>query len=138
MQTQPIPPADIHVPSFTPVALARTRSDGWTPRRQRQYVLALCMLGSSADALRAVQISRASLHNLKRRPDAASFNQACRDATFQGQQRVFGLIMDRVTHGHVKITASTNAQRIDFAYGPDLDLMRGALRTPPSTSPPQS
>ena len=47
-------------PEFTPVALERVRHDGWTPERQRLFLVALAALGTVDAAAQAVGMSRIS------------------------------------------------------------------------------
>lgn len=61
---------------FTPVPV-RYRRDGWTPERQRLYVLALYETGHRGKAARRVGMTEQSAARLRRRPDAASFARAC-------------------------------------------------------------
>lgn len=60
----------------TPVVRTRRRRDGWTPERQRAFLLALRDTGSIAGALASVGLSRVSLHRLRNRPDAKHFEAA--------------------------------------------------------------
>jgi molybdenum-dependent DNA-binding transcriptional regulator ModE len=57
-------------PEFTPVALDRVRHDGWTPERQRLFLVALAAMGTVDSAAQAVGMSRISAYNLKKRADA--------------------------------------------------------------------
>lgn len=52
---------------FTPVALTRTRVDGWTSARQRAFVDALSRMGVVAAAARSVGMTETSAYNLRRR-----------------------------------------------------------------------
>jgi len=61
---------------FTPVPV-RYRSDGWTPERQRHYVVALFATGHRGKAARAVGMTEQSAARLRRRPDAVSFARVC-------------------------------------------------------------
>jgi hypothetical protein len=71
---------------FTPVRL-RARADGWTPERQRAYVLALARWGSGRLAAEHVGLSEQSAARLCRRADAASFTSACSEAWMIGRAR---------------------------------------------------
>lgn len=62
-------------PFFQPVPL-RNRADGWTARRQSDFLAHLYLTGSVASAARAVGMSRMSAYRLRRREDAQSFAHA--------------------------------------------------------------
>jgi hypothetical protein len=62
-------------PDFEPVP-ARYRRDGWTPARQRAFILALWACRCVLEACRRVGMSGASAYKLYERPDAASFRRA--------------------------------------------------------------
>jgi hypothetical protein len=63
------------VPRFCPVPL-RTRRDGWTARRQADFLGKLAETGSVAGACEAVGMSRKSAYALRARPAAESFAAA--------------------------------------------------------------
>lgn len=63
------------VPPFYPVPL-RTRSDGWTVKRQTDFLGMLAETGSVLGACEAVGISRKSAYRLRARPGAESFAAA--------------------------------------------------------------
>ena len=65
-------PRHVRVPAFVPVPL-RTRSDGWTPQRQADFLGALAETRSVLAAARRVGMSRESAYRLRRREEAASF-----------------------------------------------------------------
>lgn len=65
-------PRHVRVPAFSPVPL-RTRSDGWTPQRQADFLGALAETGSVLAAARRVGMSRESAYRLRRREEAVSF-----------------------------------------------------------------
>ena len=71
---------------FDPVPV-RARRDGWTPERQRRYVVALVETGHMGKAARAVGMTEQGAAKLRRRPDAASFTRACEAAYRAGRQR---------------------------------------------------
>ena len=71
---------------FTPVRL-RHREDGWTPDRQRRYVALLAATGHAGKAARGVGMTEQSAAQLRRRPDAASFAQACALAVASARRR---------------------------------------------------
>ena len=88
MEDQPIPPPPPRrtLPAFDPVPL-RSRRDGWTPERQREFVRILHVKRSISAACRAVGMSRKSAYALRERPGAESFAAAW-DKAFHGNARV--------------------------------------------------
>mgnify|MGYP001569328977 CR=1 FL=1 len=90
---------DFDVPAFTPVALTRTRHNGWTPDRQRAFIAALVRTGRVSRAADAVGISVASAYNLRRRPDARSFAAAWERALDWASDRALDEAVARAIHG---------------------------------------
>src|SRR5690606_37246638 len=88
----------VRVPAFVPVPL-RTRSDGWTPQRQADFLGALAETRSVLAAARRVGMSRESAYRLRRREEAASF-AASWDAA-----------LGRETDPRRKVTANERARR---------------------------
>jgi hypothetical protein len=74
------------LPAFDPVTL-RTRRDGWTEARQREFIRILHVKRSISAACRAVGMSRKSAYALRERPGAESFAAAW-DSAFHGDARV--------------------------------------------------
>lgn len=83
------------IPAFTPVLLGRNRHDGWTARRQHDFIATLARTGCVAQAARAAQMSVTSAYNLRRRPDAESFAAAWRTALADARRRAFEFAVDR-------------------------------------------
>ena len=63
------------VPPFLPVPV-REHHNGWTPRRQADFLGYLAETGSVSAACKRVGMSREAAYKLRRRPDAASFAAA--------------------------------------------------------------
>ncbi|HYD36664.1 MAG TPA: hypothetical protein VEA60_03565 [Allosphingosinicella sp.] len=61
--------------SFAPVP-RRYRHDGWTPERQRAFILALAETGCVERAARRVNIAQTNCYELRRAPGAESFRRA--------------------------------------------------------------
>lgn len=61
--------------AFDPVAVKRRR-DGWTPERQRGFILRLALSGSVGAAAAGVGMTRRSAYNLRDHAGAASFAAA--------------------------------------------------------------
>jgi hypothetical protein len=72
--------------AFAPVPV-RARRDGWTPARQRRYVLALAATGHAGRAAALAGMSPQSACALRRRPGAESFARACAAAWFLAAER---------------------------------------------------
>jgi hypothetical protein len=84
--------------AFTPVPV-RPRRDGWTPERQRAFILRLALCGCTAVAARAVGKSRKSAYDLRAHPGGASFARAWDRAAGWGQSRVTDIGMERALVG---------------------------------------
>jgi hypothetical protein len=88
-------------PTFQPIALA-ARADGWTPERQRQFIEGLADCGIVREAAARVGMSEQSAYQLRRRPDAAGFNQAWDAAVQLGVHRLQSTAFERAITGTVK------------------------------------
>ena len=117
-------------PKFTPVALDRVRHDGWTPERQRLFLVALAALGTVDAAAQAVGMSRISAYNLKKRADAGSFADEWDRALGFGRGMMFDYAMERAIYG-----VTTIKMRLGGAFevqtGPDIKQIMRVLRLPP-------
>jgi hypothetical protein len=91
---------------FDPVPVRRRR-DGWTPARQRRYIIALFETGHKGKAARAVGMTEQGAARLCRRPDAASFARAC-DAAYAAARRRWAL-------ARLASTSRRGAERFDFS-----------------------
>ncbi|WP_088307655.1 hypothetical protein [Novosphingobium sp. B 225] len=63
------------VPAFIPVPM-RPRGDGWTPRRQAAFLVALAGTRSVLAAARKVGMARESVYRLRKAPGGESFARA--------------------------------------------------------------
>jgi len=99
MQEPQIPGGEAAVPAFTPVPMARSRHDGWTPERQRAFIAALAESGLVARAAKAVGMGATSAYNLRRRPGAESFARAWDRVLAEARERALAYLMDQVLHG---------------------------------------
>lgn len=96
----PAPPeAEPDPLAFTPVALDRVRHNGWTERRQRDFIVALAAMGTVLRAARAVGMTKQSAYNLRDRAGAESFAAAWDAALQMGYDEAFGQAMERAVHG---------------------------------------
>ncbi len=69
------PPRRPHIPQFHAVP-ARARRDGWTPRRQAEFIGWLAETRSVAEAAKRVSMARETAYRLRRRPWAEGFAAA--------------------------------------------------------------
>lgn len=91
--------ADLALPDFSPVPRICKRNDGWTPRRQRDFIEALARTGSVTSAARAVNMAHASAYALRQHPEAESFRVAWDAALALGVQRLADIAMERAIEG---------------------------------------
>ncbi|MEA3011959.1 MAG: hypothetical protein QOD42_504 [Sphingomonadales bacterium] len=89
---------------FDPVPV-RARRDGWTPERQRRYLVALLETGHGGKAARAVGMTEQGAARLRRRPDAASFAGSCVAACRAARRR----------WARARLTSGRGAERFDFS-----------------------
>jgi hypothetical protein len=85
---------------FTPVTTA-SRSDGWTPDRQRRFIAALAEHGGVAAAARSVGMTPQTANRLRKRPDAVSFARAWDKAVEEGRARSVDEALKRGLEGVV-------------------------------------
>lgn len=112
--------------AFTPIAQQRSRTDGWTPETQANFIRALGAMGSVGQAAKAVGMGRRSAYRLRERPDAASFTAAWDRAISMGRTHQFSVAMDRALNG-VTIVRILKGGAIDVSGGPDMSIVRSAL-----------
>lgn len=115
---------------FTPVPLARTRHDGWTADRQRQFLQVLSVTGTVDAAARAVGMSRVSAYKLRQRPGAESFASAWDRALAEGRAMLCDAAMERALHGVTTVRMRIGGV-IEVEHGPDRKLLASFLRLPP-------
>lgn len=90
-------PAFYHIP-FDPVPV-KARHDGWTAERQRGFIDRLAVTGCIARSARAVGMSPQSVHNLRKRKGAGSFNRACGQAQANGRSYQHDIAILRCIEG---------------------------------------
>ncbi len=93
----PVPAGQI--PDFTPVPSRTNRHDGWTEKRQRDFINALADLGSVEAACKAVNMSSVGAYRIRRLPEGESFRKAWLAALDLGVQRLEDVAMDRALNG---------------------------------------
>ena len=122
-------PGEPMCPPFTPVPMDRNRRDGWTPDRQRQFLLALSVTGSVEAAARMCSISRKSAYALRKREGARSFARAWDVAVAYGRARLFDYLMDRAINGVTTIRLRMGGV-VDIGHGPDNKLVAAHFKQP--------
>ncbi len=134
-------PFSNYEPDFTPVPLARTRHDGWTPERQRLFLIALAALGTVDAAAQAVGMSRISAYNLKKRDGAESFAREWDRAVGFGRSMMFDYAMERAINGITTVRMRIGGA-FEFEHGRDTKQIMKVLRLPPprrdANAPPRS
>lgn len=113
--------------AFNPVPGQRQRADGWTPETQACFIRALEAMGSVGQAAKAVGMGRRSAYRLRERPGSDSFAAAWDSALSMGRLRQFDYAMDRALNG-VTTVRILRGGAIDVTGGPDMDVVRAAIR----------
>lgn len=86
--------------AFEPVPSASRRHDGWTPERQRGFILALSKLGVVSFAAECVGMSRKSAYALLDRAGAeGGFARAWQAAQLMGRTNAWFATLDRALNG---------------------------------------
>jgi hypothetical protein len=75
------------------------RGDGWTPRRQREFIEALADTGSVTAAARACRMSRGACYKLRRSPGAERFAAAWDAAMEEASKQLIDIAFDRAING---------------------------------------
>lgn len=102
--------------AFEPVPSGSNRHDGWTPERQRAFILALAKIGLVSAAARAVGMSRKSAYALLKR--------AGPDSGFAAAWRM-ALQLGEVTACTTAVTRAIDGVEVPYFYG---GLQRGTRR----------
>jgi len=106
------------------------RHDGWTPERQRLFLVALAAMGTVDSAAQAVGMSRISAYNLKKRVGAESFADEWDRALGFGRGMMFDYAMERAIHGVTSIKMRLGGV-FEVQTGPDIKQIMKVLRLPP-------
>lgn len=86
--------------AFEPVPSASRRHDGWTPERQRGFILALSKIGMISAAAATVGMSRKSVYALlDRAGPESSFARAFEEAREAGRTTAWFTAVDRAING---------------------------------------
>lgn len=93
--------AEFAIPEFAPVPLKRSRRDGWTPERQRGFIVTLANTGCVAAAARSAGMGVTSAYALRRRAGAATFAAAWDTALHDARRRSLEVAMRTVFAGAI-------------------------------------
>ncbi len=88
--------------SATPFAARATRSDGWTPDRQRRFLEAIAEGHTVGDACALVGLSPASAYALRRRAVGASFRLGWDAASLLARDRIADTLLARAIDGQTE------------------------------------
>jgi hypothetical protein len=127
-QTSTLLLPDEELLAFTAVPHDRKRNNGWTPAQQERFIVALTVMGSVGQAVKAVGMSRQSAYNLRDRPGAESFAASWDKALEFGRQRQFDAAMERAINGVTTIRVMRGGA-VTVGGGPDMRILRSALRS---------
>lgn len=119
---------------FTPVPLERVHHNGWTERRQRDFITALAAMGSVRHACRAVGKTRQSAYKLRERPGAESFSAAWDVAISIGYCDAFDRALERAKIG-VITPRFYKGKQVGTRHRLDFRLAMAALNGSPPTPP---
>jgi hypothetical protein len=86
------------LPGFVPAPL-RTRADGWSPRRQEDFIRALAETGCVREAAKRVRMGVSGAYALRARDDAQSFRYAWDAAIDMAMPRMSDAAISRAIHG---------------------------------------
>lgn len=131
----PDPPEDEDaLPAFTPVPLARSRHDGWTPERQRGFIAALAESGIVASAARRVGMGVTTAYALRKRPGAESFAAAWDRVEHEARQRALTYVLDHAING-VTRPRFYRGRFIGTVHGAEDRMAMAALRAATAMPP---
>jgi hypothetical protein len=89
--------------AFTPVPTASARRDGFTPERQREFIVQLARIGVVSAAAKAVGMSAKSAYGLRKRAgEDSGFAIAWDRAMKQGRDLVLDLAIERAIEGEAR------------------------------------
>lgn len=126
-------PSNLTVPSETPYLDAngydpadyqwvpvrrKSRADGWSDSKQRDFIEALADSGSVAEAARAVGMSASSAYRLRRSPGGEAFARAWDAAVAQAVGMLVDVAFDRAINGTVEPVLDAEGRRIGSRHRP--------------------
>ena len=86
-------------PAAEEEAILRWRTDGWTPERQRVFVILLSLTGSVKQACEEAGLSRESAYRLRRKPEGKLFARLWDAARLIARDRLADEAMERAVYG---------------------------------------
>ena len=122
--------------AFTAVPGAGMRHDGWTPRRQYDFIQALAVMGVVSRAARAVGMSKQSAYKLRDRPGAESLVAAWDVALAMGYDRAYELAVEQARNG-ITTPRFYKGKQVGTRHRYDHRLAMAAL-DPPAPPPPRN
>lgn len=84
---------------FTPVPRRTRRKGGFTPQRQRAFILNLAACGSVTKAAKAIGTSRHAISKLRNAAGAESFDAAWGNAARRGAKQILDVMIENAVHG---------------------------------------
>ena len=119
----------LHELDFSPVSV-KARHDGWTPARQRGFILRLALIGCVSSSATAVGMTRESAYQLRKHPGAAGFVAAWTKAIGWGRSHASDLRLTRALIGEVK-RVYYRGRKIDEYVRFDNRLLMAGIRQQP-------
>jgi hypothetical protein len=126
----------IRIPHFTPVPLARSRKDGWTPARQRVFLAALSATGLVSRAAKAAEMGVTSAYNLRKRKGAESFVAAWDQVEREARDRALAYVIEHVSNGET-VPRFYRGRFVGTVHRVDRKVMLAAVRTLFAEPPPR-
>lgn len=137
-ESYPLPPrlaalaADLPLDAlaFAPVPV-KSRRDGWTPARQRGFILRLALSGSIAASARAVGMSARNAYRLRDHPRAASFAAAWDTALGWGVDSRHDHALEHSIAGDVRPVFHKGrrvGEHVRFSHGLTVAVLNMAMR----------
>lgn len=127
----------LHELDFEPVPV-KGRHDGWTPGRQRGFILRLALIGCVSSSATAVGMTRESAYQLRKHPGAASFVAAWTKAIGWGRSNASDLRLTRALIGEVKRVYYRGRKIDEYVRYDNRLLMAGIRQLPMPATDPQA
>ena len=108
----------------------KPRHDGWTPERQRGFILRLALVGCVSSSAGGVGKSRESAYQLRRHRGAESFSAAWGEAQGWGRSRASDIRISRALAGEVR-AVYYRGRKIDEYVRYDNRLVIAAMKMSP-------
>jgi hypothetical protein len=125
----PAPPEDEDPLAFAPVPVS-ARHNGWSERRQHDFIAALAAMGSVTRAAKAVGMTKQSAYKLRERAGAEGFARAWDIALRMGYDEMFGRALDRALRGY-EVPRFYRGRQIGTIHRFDHRLAMAALNSDP-------